>query len=143
MLALVIVFVPRREIKKLFWFSLLWGSMVDFLLVELFRLLNFYRYENSFPLEFYGSPIMLNLAWSQAIILFIHFLPRRKEWYVLPFYIAMFSMIGTAIGVFFKNAGLIREIHWNELLRFPVWVVWFYGVCWHYNRLRARDRTTI
>lgn len=143
MLLLVVIFVPRREIKKLFWFSLLWGSAVDFLLVQFFRLMNFYRYENSFPLDFYGSPILLNLAWSQAIILFIHFLPQRKEWYVFPFYIAAFSIVGVAIGVFFKNVGLLTEIHWHELMRFPIWALWFYGAGWHYNRLRERDRTTI
>jgi hypothetical protein len=143
MFLLVLIYVPRPEIKKLFWFGLLWGSGVDFLLAELFRLFNLYHYVHAFPFEFYSSPIMINLAWSQAIILFIYFLPQRKEGYVFPIYLAVFAIVGVFIGTILKNVGLIAEIHWHELLRFPVWVIWFYGAAWHYRRLKSRDTMTI
>ncbi len=137
MLFLVLAFVPRKEIKKLFWFSLLWGSTVDAVLILLFRMLNLYHYVKLEPFNFLGAPLWIPLAWSPAFILFIYFYPNRKEWYYTTFYIAAFSMMGVAIGLFFTQVGLIKEVHWNEFLRFPVHFIWFYGALKHYQRLES------
>jgi hypothetical protein len=101
MLFFVLVFVPRKEIKKIFWFSVLWGTGLDVLLVLLFKALNLYHYINADPFDFYGSPIFINLAWAAAVMLFLHFLPARKEKYILPVYISLFAVLGLFIGVFF------------------------------------------
>lgn len=143
MLFLVLVFVPRKEIKKIFWFSLLWGTGVDMFLILLFKLLNFYHYINAEPFDFYGSPIFINLTWSTAVILFIHFLPARKEKYILPLYVGMYALLGVFIGVFLLKAGLIVETHWNELLRFPVIYLWFFMCHKHYLHLKRKDGDTI
>ena len=143
MLFFILVFIPRQKIQKVFWFSLLWGSGVDIILIWFFKLLNLYHYVKSDPFSFYGSPIFINLAWTAAVMLFIHFLPARKEKYVFPIYLAGFAMTGVFIGVFLKNAGLIVETHWNELLRFPVIFFWFYGCYLHYQYLKKEDSQTI
>ena len=136
MFIFTLAFVPRKDIKTLFWFSLIWGSGVDMFLILLFRLLNLYQYVNAMPFDFYGSPLFINLSWSPAIILFLYFLPKRPEWYVFPLYLFAFGIIGTTIGVFLNNAQLIKEIHWNELFRFPVIVLWFWASSWHYHILK-------
>jgi hypothetical protein len=143
MLFFVLVFIPRKEIKKIFWFSSLWGSGVDLILILLFKTLNLYRYVKASPFDFYGSPIFINLSWSAAVMLFIHFLPIRKEKYVLPLYLSIYGIFGVFIGVFLTNAGLIVEIHWNELLRFPVIYLWFYGCYKHYQYLKKESCHTI
>ena len=140
MLFLVFVFIPKWEIKKLFWFSLLWGPTVDASLILLFRILNLYYYDKLEPFNFLGIPMWLPLAWSPAIILYIYFYPERKEWYYTAFYIVAFSMIGVAIGLFFTQAGLIKEVHWNEFLRFPVHLLWFYGALRHYQYLQSTEK---
>lgn len=139
MLFLVLVFVPRREIKKVFWFSLLWGSTVDAILILLFRIFNIYYYDKLEPFNFFGVPIWISLAWSPAIILFIYFYPDRKEWYYQIFYITFFSMAGVGIGLFFTQVGLLKEVHWNELLRFPMHFIWFYGAARHYQYLESTE----
>lgn len=143
MFLFVLVFIPRKEIKKVFWFSLLWGSGVDLCLILLFKILNLYHYVKADPFDFYGSPIFINLAWAAAVLLFIYFLPARKEKYVLPLYISMYAVLGVFIGVFLNKAGLIVEIHWNELLRYPVIYLWFYGCYKHYQSLKKKDSETI
>jgi hypothetical protein len=138
MLFLVLLFVPRGEIKKLFWFSLLWGSTVDVLLITVFRLFKIYYYDKLEPFNFLGAPMWIPLAWSPAIILLIYFYPDRKEWYYQVFYIMAFSMIGVGIGLFFTQVGLIKEVRWNEFLRFPMHFIWFWGAVRHYQYLEAR-----
>lgn len=107
----------------------------------LFKGLNLYYYDNMGPFNFLGVPMWLALAWSPALILLIHFYPERNEWYYQYFYIGAFSMIGVGIGLFFTQAGLIKEIHWNEFLRFPVHFIWFYGAVRHHQYLQATEKS--
>ncbi len=134
---LVLAFVPRAEIKKLFWFSLLWGSTVDSIIIFLMRRLNLFHYIKLEPFNLFGVPLWIPLAWSQAIILFIYFYPNRKEWYYNLFYIAFFAGAGVGIGFFFSQAGLIVNVRWNELFRFPIQFLWFYGALKHYQYLEG------
>ncbi len=143
MLFFVLVFVPRKELKKIFWFSLLWGTGLDVTLVLLFKALKLYHYVNADPFNFYGSPMFINLAWAAAVMLFIYFLPARKEKYILLLYIATYAMLGVFIGVFLTKAGLIVETRWNVLLRFPIIYLAFYGVYKHYQYLKMKDNKTI
>jgi hypothetical protein len=143
MLFFVLVFIPRKELAKTFWFSLLWGSGLSLILILLFKTLNLYHYVKADPFDFYGSPIFINLAWATAVMLFIHFLPVRKERYVLPLYLSMYAVLGVFIGTFLTKAGLIVEAHWNELLRFPVVYLSFYACLKHYQYLKKKDGNTI
>jgi len=139
----MLTLVPRQNIRQLFWFSLVWGAGADIFLILLLRHLNIFYYVNAAPLEFYGSPLLINLAWVPAMTLFLYHMPNRQEWYIYPLYLSIFGIFGTAIGVFLKNAGLIKEVHWNELLRFPVIIIWFHSANWHYKRLKNRDERMI
>ena len=143
MLFFVLVFIPRKILQKIFWFSTLWGVGLDLILILLFKKLNLYHYVNDAPLDFCGSPILINLSWACAVMLFIYFLPARKERYIIPLYLGTFALIGTFIGFFLINAGLIVETHWNELLRFPVVYLAFCAVYWHYQYLKKNDSQSI
>ncbi len=143
MLFFVLVFIPRAEIKRLFWFSVLWGTGLDFIVVLLMKILNIYRYSNASPFVFYGSPIFLNLAWATAVLLFFYFLPVSKIKYILYVYIGIYAMLGVFIGAFLKEAGLLIEIHWHVLLRFPLVYGCFYACYRHYEYLRKKDSTLL
>lgn len=143
MLFFVLVFIPQQEIKKIFWFSVLWGTGLDTVIILLCKLLNLYHYVNSAPFDFYGSPILLNLAWATAVMLFLHFLPERKEKYILPVYISIYAALGVFIGSFFKNTGLLVETHWHELFRFPLVYICFFACYKHYQSLKKSDSGTI
>jgi hypothetical protein len=139
MLLLLLAFVPRPTIKKWFWFGMLWGSGMDIFLILLFKLSHFYFYLNTKPFDFYGVPIWLTFAWIPAIIMFIHFLPQRKEPYIFYLYLSSFAMLGVLIGIFFTQISLIKEIHWHSLLRFPVQFLWLFGTHAHYQALKKSE----
>jgi hypothetical protein len=143
MLTFVLVFIPKKELRKIFWFSVLWGVGLDLIVILLSRIFNLYHYVNFDPFNFYGSPIFVNLSWAPAVMLFIHFLPARNEKYVLPLYLSIYAMLGTFIGVFLTKAGLLVEVHWNELLRFPLVYACFYACHKHYQYLKKKDSDTI
>lgn len=138
MLLFVLVFVPRKEIKRLFWFSVLWGTGLDLTIILIVKALNLFHYINSAPFEFYGSPIFINLSWAPAVILFFYFLPTSKIKYIIYIYISMYAMLGVFIGAFLKRAGLLIETHWYELLRFPLVYLCFYACYKHYQYLKSK-----
>ena len=105
--------------------------------------MNLFYYEQLEPFNFLGAPMWIPLAWSPAIILLIYFFPDRKEWYYQAFYITAFSMVGVGVGLFFKQAGLIKEVHWNGFLRLPLHVVWFYGAVKHHRYLEATEEDSL
>ena len=139
MLFFVLAFVPRRELQRTFWFSLLWGTGLDTLLILLAKLLNLYHYVHAEPFELFGSPFFINLSWAAAVMLFLHFLPNRKERYVMPLYLASYAWLGVYIGVFLMKAGLIIETHWSEVYRFPLVYGCFYICYKHYQHLKKKD----
>ena len=141
MFMLMIIMVPREKIRKLFWFSLLWGPTVDVFLVWSFSALRFYQYQYIKPFDFFGIPIWNALAWIPAIVLFIYFLPERKEPYLIWLYIATYSMLGVFVGAFYTEFGLVKEIHFHYGLRFPVWYLWFWAVLWHHRKLEAGENS--
>jgi hypothetical protein len=66
--------------------------------------------------------------------------PRQR--YVIPLYIGLFSMIGVFIGAFFTQFGLVCEINFHFLLRFPIWYLWFSAALWHYRKLSEKEWKT-
>jgi hypothetical protein len=143
MLFFVLIFIPQKELKKIFWFSVLWGTGLDLVVILLCKSLNLYHYVNADPFNFYGSPILINLSWAPAVMLFIYFLPARKEKYILPLYLSIYATLGVFIGAFLTKTGLIVETHWNVLLRFPLVYGCFYVCYKHYQYLKKKDRETI
>jgi hypothetical protein len=143
MFLLQVILVPRERIRKLFWFSLICRLLVDLCLVWIIRALQLYQYNYLEPFGFLGASILNSLAWSPSIILFIHFLPERKEGYAVPLYIGAFSMVGVFIGAYYTEFGLIQNIHFHYGWRFPIWYLWFSATYWHYRKLKAADPESI
>lgn len=142
MFTLMLLLVPRKVIRRLLWFGMIWGAAVDLTLILIFSVwLKLYRYEQTFPFDFYGVPIWINLAWAAAVIMFLYFLPEGKLKVPFYLYLTAFSMCSVFIGEVFVKLGMIKEIFWDELLRFPVTFMWFYGVAWNYKYLTAKDKT--
>jgi hypothetical protein len=49
MLGLVLVFIPKAVIRRLFWFGMVWGSLVDVLVEHGYYFLGLTRYEHAEP----------------------------------------------------------------------------------------------
>ncbi len=141
LLALVVLFVPKEEYKKLFWISFLWGYLGSKIFVLVFgELIQLFKWKQAMPFEFLGAPHWLVLGWGLALILFFYFIPKSEEWYAFPVYLLIFSISSAALDKIFHNAGLLEYIHWNPFYRFVVALIWFYGAARHYDYLVSRGR---
>lgn len=138
---LVLSFIPKAEIRRLFWLSFLWGYLGSktfaVILTTLFHLV---RWKHAMPFQFLGVPHWLVLGWAFALMLYFYFLPKTKEWYAFPTYLFAFALASAALDRIFNQAGLLEYIHWNPFYRFILALAWFYGAARHYNYLVDRGR---
>lgn len=104
---LMVVFIPRGEIQRLFWLSALWGSGSNFTIEYVFVLTGLTRYEHIIPFNVGVLPIWTVLAWAPAVMLFIYFLPQQKEPYIRWMYILLWSTFTGGVAVIFKNLGIL------------------------------------
>lgn len=130
----MIILVPRSDIKQLFAFCLIWGSVGSFLLIKIFSpgVLNLFRWEET-AFSFWSSPLVINLAWAPAFVLFLHFRPKPRHLFAL--YLLTFSLVSTAIDRVFNQLGSLEYIMWNPIARFIVSLIWFSGAALHYYYL--------
>ncbi len=143
LLLLVVLFIPKAEIKQLFWISFLWGYVGSKAFAFIIgQALNLYKWKHAMPFEFLGAPHWLVLGWGLALMLYFYFLPESNDWYVFPTYLLIFAMASTALDKIFHNAGLLEYIHWNPLCRFILSLLWFYGAARHYVYLKAKGAKT-
>jgi hypothetical protein len=139
LLLLTIIFLDRKTLQSLFWLGLIWGSGFSTLIIVIadncFHLL---RYQHASPFTFFGSPVLLHLAWAPAILMFLHFLPNRKISYAFYAYILIFSFMSSIIDEIFHQIGLLKYIHWNSFVRFVITLPYYYFLAVHYLMLKSK-----
>lgn len=141
MVAMVVLFIPREHYRHLFWISLFWGFIVCHIFIFCFGgIFQLFRWVHSFPFNFLGAPFFIKTAWLFAMMVYLYFLPKRKEWYVLPLYILMFSFVSAALDQIFHQMGLLVYKHWNPWYRFLVAIGWFFSATLHYRSLYPGKR---
>lgn len=140
MLFFLLIFVPRLAIKKLFWFGMFWGSTLDFLIETVFSLLNILRYEHIQPFNIGRLPVWTVLGWTPAAILFVYFLPQRKERYIFWLYIIMFSGLTACIGAVLSQLKLLVFINWSVIHWFVMGIAFYYLQARHYFYLENSVR---
>jgi hypothetical protein len=139
LMILMVVFLNRKEIQSLFWFGLVWGSgfttLIIFLIDNVFKLA---KYQHTYPFTIARLPLFFNLAWTPAIIMYLHFLPKKKIGYAYYSYIIIFCLLNAANDEVFHQIGLFKYIHWHPLYRFLLSLPYFYGLAVYYGNLEAR-----
>lgn len=140
MLILVVLFLTKKEIKELFWYGLIWGFLGSLIFIFLCSgVFHLFEFKRIYPFLYLGvSPVWNNLAWVPTIMIYIHFLPSKKERYFFPLYLFTFAILSTLIDDIYQHLGMMKYIHWNLFYRFIIALVWFYGVTWHYNKVKSK-----
>jgi hypothetical protein len=136
MFFIMILFVPKTDIRRLFWFGLLWGSVTDFVFETVYVWLNILRYEHTKPFNIGGLSVWTILAWTPASIMFIYFLPKQKEKYTYWLYLISYSWLTSTVSVILSNLGLLKFIHWSPVHWFIAAIVILYVSTKHYESLR-------
>jgi hypothetical protein len=133
------ILMNRKEIQSLFWFGLIWGSVfttvIIFLVDDVFNLV---EYQHAYPFTIFKLPLLFDLAWTPAIIMYLHFLPKPKLGYAYYSYIITFCLLNAANDEVFHQIGLLKYIHWNAFYRFLLSVPYFYWLAVHYADLESR-----
>lgn len=139
LLLMMVTFLNRKEIKTHFWFGLIWGTVVTTLIIFMVdHVLNLVKYRHVYPFTILNLPFLFDLAWTPAILLFLHFLPRKEVRYAYHAYLITFCLINAANDEIFHQIGLLDYIHWNPFCRFLISVPYFYWLAIHYSRLAAK-----
>ena len=120
LLFLLLVFMPKHDIRRLFWLGLLWGSGSSFIVEHIYHFVGLTKYKHVEPFNIGFLPLWTIAAWTPAIMLFIYFLPKRKEKYIYCLYLVMWSAFTSFVAVTFRNLGIL------VFLRGGPWI-WFVG----------------
>jgi hypothetical protein len=139
LLVLLVIFLNRKEIKSLFWFGIIWGSaLTTFIIFILDNILGLVKYQHIYPFSVSGLPLLLDLAWTPAIMMFIHFLPDKRTGYAYYAYLLIFALMNAANDEVFHQIGLLEYIHWSPISRFLISLPYFYWLAIHYDNLKSK-----
>lgn len=124
--------VPRREIRRLFIYGLIFGGIFDIAVVGLGNLLGEFKYIDYGPFGLLGIHFMAPIAWTIFFIIYFYLLPEKKLYlyiYVTAaiFYSFFFCQMIAKLGVLTLTHGMIDSI-------IP-FLIWYPTATWGYFRL--------
>ena len=130
LLALVIL-VPRKEIRRLTIYGIIFGSTYDVIGLTIGHLTNVFRWINFAPFGYEYLPIDSPVSWCAFYIIYFYLLPKHKPFvYIFPASGIVMSMIYSRVLV---NLGMFIEP--NFLLRVANFTLWFTLATWGYLKL--------
>ena len=128
-------FVPRERVKCFFPYSIVFGVIPSWLFVLILQALGVFQYHHYGPFSLLGVPFLLCLAWSVAVIIFLHFLPPLKSGPLFHWgYITGISLIGAMVESMSSHIGIHEFIHWSSLARFITGFIWFTLIAAYYRK---------
>lgn len=139
LLFLILAFIPKPEIQKLFWFGMLWGSGVDLIVENIYHFLHLTRYEHVKPFNIGVLSLWTVLAWTPAIMLFVYFLPQRKEKYLYWIYLILWSTAVSFVAVILKQLDILVFINGGPWIWFIGFFIFAYLITKHYRFLKTNS----
>lgn len=134
---ILVVVVPRAEIRRLAIYGIIFGAVFDVVVVSIAIMIGEFTYINYEPFGLFGIHFFAPISWAVFFIIYFYLLPDKKPYtyiYVAAaiFYSIMFCQMITKLGVLKLTHGLIDSI-------IP-FVIWFPLATWGYFRLTMRQK---
>jgi len=127
----LVVFVPRTEIRRLAVYGIIFGSTYDVIGLTIGHLTNAFRWINFAPFGYNYLPIDSPVSWCLFYMIYFYLLPKHKPFiYFFPVSGIVMSMIYSRVLV---NLGMFIEPVF--LLRLANFTVWFSFATWGYLKL--------
>lgn len=139
-LLLTIIFIPRDEIRKLFWLSVLLGSGLDLANESGLTLLGITWYDHTAPFKIGLLPLWTILAWAPAVMLFIYFIPQRSEKYIQWLYIFIWSVFSWFVAIIFNNLEILVFLKGGPWIWFILGMIYYPLIIKYYQFLQARSQ---
>lgn len=136
---LAFVLLPRKEIRRLAIYAIVFGGLFDVLAILFFtKFLGMGGYINFKNFGAFGIPIFPPIAWVAYYIMFLYILPRNKPWnYIFPVVAGCFSLYFSYV---LQALGIFRWNYGSPILHlFAVYLPWECAVAWVYLRLTNED----
>ncbi|AET67778.1 hypothetical protein Desor_2174 [Desulfosporosinus orientis DSM 765] len=130
-LLLLILIVPKAEIRRLAVYGIIFGSAYDVIGLTIGYFTNIFRWINFEPFGYNYLPIDSPVSWCAFYIMYFYLLPKQKPLlYAFPISGIVMSMIYSRVLV---NLGMFIEP--DFLLRLANFTLWFTYATWGYLKL--------
>lgn len=131
---ILIATVPKKEIKRLAIYGIIFGGMMDVLMLIFGNVTGLYAWINYGPLGFMGIPIFSNVSWAIFFILYFYFLPSTKPLNYL------YASAGVIFSILYTNMlidlGVFKAYN-RTLLPLIAFIGWFTTATWGYYKLNS------
>lgn len=133
---ILVLVVPKKDIRKLAIYGVIFGAVFDIIVVSLANLMGEFRYINYEPFGLMGIHFFAPISWALFFILYFYFLPAKKLYmYIYQvlaiFYSILFCQMITGLGILSLAHGIIDSI-------IP-FIFWFPLATWGYLRLTKNE----
>ncbi len=130
LMLIVLAVVPRRQIKKLALYGIIFGAATDVLVIVFLKLIGAGGYINIGPFGFMSIPFFPPIAWTAFFILLLHFLPEKNPWnYIYVLVAAGFStMFSNVLG----NLGIFKWNYGGLVVPYITYLSWFSFTTWYF-----------
>lgn len=133
-----ILLVPRQEIRRLVIYALIFGALIDVILIIVIRFPA--KYINYGPLGFMDIPFFPPMAWTIYFIIYFYFLPSESVLrfvyaFTAAFYSVIFSNVLMNLGIFQWNLGRVYVV---PIILYSLWHI---ISTWGYLKLKRYEGT--
>jgi len=127
---IVLAVVPRKQIKKLALYGIIFGAAADVLVLILLYLIGAGGYINYGPFAFMGIPFFPPIAWAAYFILLFYFLPEKRPWKYI--YVLIAAGYGTMFSNVLENLGIFRWNYGGLVVPYIIYLSWFSLTTWYF-----------
>lgn len=131
---LMFIVVPRKEIRRIVIYSIVFGGVLDVLAILLFtKALGMGGYINYAYFGAFGIPLFPPISWVAYYTMFLYILPQNKPWkYIFPVIAGCFSLYFSYV---LQALGIFRWNYGSPLLHLLIiYIPWECSVAWLYLR---------
>ncbi|MDO0822401.1 hypothetical protein [Desulfosporosinus nitroreducens] len=94
---ILIATVPKKEIQRLAIYGIIFGGIMDVLMLIFGIVTGLYGWINYGPLGFMGIPLFSNVSWAIFFILYFYFLPSKKP------LVYLYASVGIMFAILYAN----------------------------------------
>lgn len=135
-LAILVATVPKKEIRRLSIYGIIFGAIFDIIVVSIANVTGSFRYINYEPFGLVGIHFFAPISWAIFFIIYFYFLPTKRTYIYLYvvcaiFYSMLFCQMLWKLKILKLSHGIIDSI-------IP-FVIWFPLATWGYLKLLKND----
>ncbi len=138
--AVLVLVVPKAEIRRLSVYGIIFGAVFDVVLVGFANMIGAFSYINYEPFGLMGIHFFAPISWAIFFILYFYFLPDKKPYIYIygtaaVFYSMLFCQTITKLGVLQLTHGIVDSI-------IP-FLIWFPAATWGYLKLTGNRQNLL